>query len=284
MKEFQIKDHEPSLLPEGKEWKLAFSDEFDGTELDMTKWSYRLNFWGVRFGAYTDQGVSLDGKGNVVFRPVAVDGHLCSAQLQTGALSYDQLDLNGAIKRRIENQIGDNPWGEIELWPFKPLDKPKFMHKYGYYEARVKFQRRPVWWSAFWIQSPCTGITTDPATSGVECDIIENFVNGEVTSGCIYGGYGKDFAESARIHTPYTEDGEYHRVGMLWDKSGYTYYFDGKETAHTDGPVSDTEQFVLLSTEVKGYRNGKPKTDYTEEDLNDCFIADYVRVFDEVKD
>ena len=282
MQYFEIEGHEPSLLPKDKQWKLAFSDEFDGDTLDMSKWSYRLNFWGVRFDAYTDQGVSLDGKGNVVFRPVVVDGRLCSAQLQTGALTYDQLDFDGAIKNRLAKSVGDNPWGEIELWPFKSLQKPKFMHRYGYYEARVKFQKRPFWWSAFWIQSPNPGSTCNPATSGVESDIIENFVDGTLTSGNIYGGYGKDFAESARIHYPYAEDGEYHRVGLHWSPEGYVFYLDGKETARTSAPVSHTEQFVLLSTEVKGYRKGQIPTEFTEEDLNDCFVADYVRVFDEV--
>ncbi len=284
MKEFHIDGHEPSLLPEGKQWKLAFSDEFDGTELDRSKWDFRLNFWGVRFDAYTDQGVSLDGNGNVVFRPVVIDGRLCSAQLQTGALTYDQLDFDGAIKNRLNQSVGDNPWGEIELWPFKSLKAPKFMHRYGYYEARVKFQKRPFWWSAFWIQSPNTGSTADPSTSGVESDIIENFADGQLTSGNIYGGYGKDFKESARIHYPYTEDDRYHRIGLEWSPEGYVFYLDGKETARTNAPVSHTDQYVLLTTEVKGYRLGKVPTEFTQEDLNDCFIADYVRVFDEISE
>ena len=285
MKEFKIDGHEPSLLPKGKKWKLCWADEFDGEELDTSKWGFRLNFWGKRFDAYTDRGVSLDGNSNVVFRPVVVDGKLCSAQLQTGALTYDQLDFEGAIKNRLSNLQGDNPWGEIELWPFKPLIQPKFMHRYGFYEARVKFQKRPFWWSAFWIQSPNTGSTCDPATSGVECDIIENFCEGKLTSGGIYGGYGKDFHDdTARISYPYTEDGEFHRVGLHWSDDGYVYYFDGKEVARSSSPVSHTDQFILLSTEIKGYRKGICPTDFTEEDLADCFTADYVRVFDEISE
>jgi len=278
---FDMDGHEPSLLPDGYEWKLAWSDEFDGTELDRTKWDFRLNFWGVRGEAYTDQGVSLDGQSNVVFRPVVVDGRLCSAQLQTGSLLYDQLDFDGSIKNRIAKITGDNPWGEIELWPFKPLKNPHFTHRYGYYEARVKFQKRPFWWSAFWIQSPNTGSTCDPKTSGVESDIIENFADGKLTSGNIYGGYGKNFAESARIHYPYTEDNEYHRVGLHWSPAGYVFYLDGKETARTSEPVSHIDQFIMLSTEIKGYRKGIIPTEFTDEDLSDCFVADYVRVFDE---
>lgn len=46
MKKFEIEGHEPSFLPEGKEWTLAWSDEFDGDTLDESKWNYRLDFWG----------------------------------------------------------------------------------------------------------------------------------------------------------------------------------------------------------------------------------------------
>ena len=61
MKRFEIKDHEPSLLPEGK-WRLAWADEFDGTALDRTKWDFRLNYWGKQNPAYTDKGIVFDGK------------------------------------------------------------------------------------------------------------------------------------------------------------------------------------------------------------------------------
>lgn len=36
MKKFEVQGHEPSYLPAG-EWRLIWSDEFDGTELDRTK-------------------------------------------------------------------------------------------------------------------------------------------------------------------------------------------------------------------------------------------------------
>ena len=52
MKTFEIENHEPSFLPEGRKWKLAWSDEFDGDTLDESKWLYRLNFWGKPFPAY----------------------------------------------------------------------------------------------------------------------------------------------------------------------------------------------------------------------------------------
>lgn len=284
MQKYEVEGHEPSFLPDGKKWKPVWSDEFDGDRLDTDKWSFRLDYWGYPAEQYTDKGVSLDGNGCVVFRPVVENGMVKSSQLQTGANSFDNLDLYGAIKNRLSGVKGDNPWSDqVEIWPLKPLEKPKFMHRYGYYEARVRFQTKNFWWSAFWTQSPTIGAAYNPEFCGVESDIVENFVRGDLTSGNIYGGYGKTFAEDARVRYPYTEDGKFHRFGMEWSETGYVFYFDGKQTARSDGPVSKVEQFILLSTEVRGYRSNRRKTEWTDDELDDRFICDYVRVFDEIK-
>ena len=99
MQKFEVKDHEPSFLPDG-EWKLVWADEFDGTELDRTKWGFRLKFWGKQFDGYTDQGVVLDGKSHIELHRTEIDGRYVSPQLQTGSNSFDFLtDTKG------------NPWG-----------------------------------------------------------------------------------------------------------------------------------------------------------------------------
>ena len=38
-----VPGHEPSLLPAGRDFTLAWHDEFDGTALDRAKWDYRLS-------------------------------------------------------------------------------------------------------------------------------------------------------------------------------------------------------------------------------------------------
>lgn len=300
MKKFEIENHEPSLLPDG-EWKLAWADEFDGTELDKSKWFYRLNFWGKPFPAYCDKGVSLDGKSNAVFTPVKMeDGRICSAQLQTGSNSFD------IPKPTYDSEV--NACGDNNFWPLGKLPEPTFMHRYGYYEVRCKLQKTHGWWSAFWLQSPSIGTTYNPEWSGVEVDIMEYFGNMMLTSGNFYGGYGEDLKTDARVHydlkgTFYdgeeprintdkfsyddfkkAED-EFHRFGLLWTENEYVFYFDGVETARTQKPISQVQQFILLTTEVQGYRqgNGLRNNEEAEKSLGDSFIVDYVRVFDKVK-
>lgn len=277
MIKYEIKGHEPSYLPKNKEWKLVWSDEFDGRELDRTKWDFRLSFWGERFQTYTDEGIELDGNSNLKIHLIEKDGQYYSAQLQTGSNSFD-----------IPKETQPNPWGQSDIWPLGDIKEPLFMHRYGYYEVRCKFQQQPGWWSAFWLQSPSIGTTYEPTYSGIEVDIMENFTrDGAVTSGNIFGGYGSQFKEDARIRykVEETED-SFHRFGVHWHENGYVFYCDGKETARTDKYVSKVEQFILLTTECQGYRHGnmdQPSEELKEAELPDCFTVDYVRVFDEIK-
>lgn len=270
MQEYKVEGHVSSYLPDGKNWKLVWADEFDGTELDTTKWGFRLNFWGKRFGAYTDEGVVLDGKSNIELHRVAKDGYYCSPQLQTGSNSFDI-------------PIGDqkNPWKQDRIWNIGKLEKPKFMHRFGYYECRCKFQREPeVMWSAFWTQSPSIGMTYDPSWSGVESDIMENFKPGKATTGNIMGGYGDSFREEGRVQYDLkeTEDG-WHTFGMLWTPDEYVFYCDGEVVSRVTETISQVPQFILLTTEVHGWRSSKPLP-VGEKFVDDYFTCDYVRVFD----
>ncbi len=281
MNKYEIKDHEPSYLPEG-EWKLVWADEFDGTELDRTKWDFRLNFWGKPFEAYTDEGVVLDGKSHIELHRVEKNGRYASPQLQTGSNSFD-----------IPSDKTEN-----DFWPLGVLEAPKFAHRYGYYECRCKFQKDPeTMWSAFWIQSPSIGTRFEPEWCGIESDVMEYFHDKEITSGNIMGGYTKQFTEEARVKYNFeeTEDG-WHYFGLDWQPDGYTFYFDGKVTARSDNKVSHVPEFILLTTEVVGYRPSWTKKiksgEIKPEDLpcnikgefvDDAFIVDFVRVYDKVK-
>jgi beta-glucanase (GH16 family) len=275
MQEFTLKDHEPSLLPDGN-WKLVWNDEFDGTELDRTKWDYRLSMMGKRHPAWTDKGVHLDGKSNAVFTVLEEDGRPVSSQLQTG---YNFMD-----EPVIETTFGNDHL----QWNIGKLKEQLFTHTYGYYECRCKLQQMPDnrWWSAFWLQSPIIGASLDPAESGTELDIMECFRYGVVSGhNAFTGGYGLDMKRAQVGGVDNLDMEQFHRFGMLWDETGYTFYIDGKEDGHIDQYVSKRPQFILISTEVRGYRfaDHKPTEESYEVIGKDAFIVDYVRVFDLMK-
>ncbi len=280
-----------SLLPAGRQLKLIWNDEFNGNALDDSKWSYRTNFWGKRalwFAAPEDNAVEVkDGKIHLKIIKKA-GGQFASPQLQTGGL------------------IWDIPWDENRsgFFPLPKREKPKFVHKYGYYECRFRLQREQGWWSAFWMQTEQQGCTLDPAISGVEHDILESFKPGEIIAHCFHmNGYGPDYVG---FKTPRVKDAfgtnavvrvgsdDFHTIGMLWEPDGYTVYIDGVQHGQKvgEGPgeaVSHIPEFVLLTTECHPYR-GQRMTAQPDEKLRkqleaavaakDDFVVDFVRVYD----
>lgn len=289
MKKYEVEQHVPSFLPEDKEWKLVWSDEFDGQDLDQSKWNFREYYWGRKSPTFTNE-VFLDGESHLHIPLIYRDGVFKSAHLQTGGLTFDiPKDTDG-------------------FWPFGKRVEPKFMHKYGYYEIRCKLPKNNGWHAAFWLQAPGIGSHPDPVQCGIECDIMENYrqhTEGLLLCGIGYNGYGKETTWPGHFRVPYveTEDG-WHTYAVDWSKEGYIYYFDGKEVARQMAPqvpVSDVEQYVLVSTECHGYHRafgntnasaglagdanvwaGEPVKELYDAKLPDEFVVDYVRVFDAV--
>lgn len=276
MKKYTVKDHEYSIIPDG-EWELTWSDEFDGTELDRSKWDYRMSMMQLEHPAWTDKGVKLDGNSNAVFSIMEEDGRPVSSQLQTG---YNYMD----------QPLEKTTFGHEHLqWRIGKLKESMFTQKYGYFECRCRLQQMLGWWSAFWIQSPMIGATLDPAVSGSEIDVMESFKPGEVHRHNVFtGGYGKDMKHA---FVGGIEEGVdktvFHRFGVLWDETGYTFYVDGQENGRITDYVSHCPEFILITTEVKGYRHADhtPIPEAWEAiKAGDTFLVDYIRVFAKKED
>lgn len=268
MKEFQVKNHEPSLLPDG-EFTLIWSDEFDGDKLDTAKWDYRTCMMGKQHPAWVRDGVTPDGKSNAVFTPMEQDGRLVSSQLQTG---YNFMD----------EPVVPTMFGTSYLqWPVGKLHESKFLHSYGYYECRCRLQQKAGWWTAFWIQSPIIGASLDAKYTGAELDIMEFFTPRKINRHNVFaGGYGLDMMRHGcgGLNLDQTE---FHRFGLLWEESGYTFYIDGVKDGKITENVSACPEFILISTEVRGYRHKDHQPVPEAYDaVGDTFLVDYVRVFD----
>lgn len=292
MKKVENEGHAPSYLPKGKNWRLVWSDEFDGTELDKTKWGFRHYFWGKKSPTFIgEEGLSFDGESHMRMNLVERDGDFYSCQLQTGSLTFDL------------------PPDKPGFWPFGKKEVPKFLHRYGYYEVRCKQPKNDGWHAAFWLQAPGIGTHPDPAQCGIETDIMESYripKDGVVICGNGFGGYGSDAHWPGHFRVPFveTEDG-WHYYGVDWSRDGYTFYVDGQKVGFQgkpDLPVSDVDEFILLTTEAHGYNRkfagdtagknasaagnvdvweGAPVEELKAAVLPDCFEVDFVRVYDE---
>jgi beta-glucanase (GH16 family) len=226
--------------PPSADYKLAWSDEFEGKALDRTKWDYR-QLGPRRKAINVKDTVALDGKGHLVLTTRLVGKDIHTAMIGT---------------------------------------QGKYETVFGYFECRVKMQTSHGHWSAFWLQSPTLGKTIgDVKVSGTEIDIYECFRVREnwVSSNLHWDGYGKHHKHvgSGRIKVPDLTKG-YHTFGLEWTPEAYTFYADGKKRWRSGKAVSHAKEYIILSLEV-GPR--EERVVRKQADFSDSALFDYVRVY-----
>ncbi|GIW81577.1 MAG: hypothetical protein KatS3mg105_3384 [Gemmatales bacterium] len=237
--------------PSGKQWKLVWGDEFNGTKLDLTKWTIRTMKVG-RNKTWTPKAISLDGKGHLVIRTYRENGQV----------------RNGAIWTNADN--GDET-------------KAKFRRKFGYYVARVQFHKQPGHWPAFWLYSGAAWHKKyvgwkEGGKDGTEIDIMEKpWLDNRVNHALHWDGYGKGHQHVAR---QVTVDGimkGWHTFAVHWTKDKYVFYIDGNQTWETSaGGVCQVPLLIQISDETGLSWAG----DINKAKLPDYFLVDYVRVYD----
>ena len=104
---------------------------------------------------------------------------------------------------------------------------------------------------------------------------------------------GEDSATFNRKNTVKLDKTTFHVFGMLWEPDGYTIFIDGRQHGPKVGQgegeaVSQVEEFVLVTTEAKWYRNNRMTGKGVSEldaaaAAGDDFVVDYVRVYDIVE-
>ena len=192
---------------------LIWSDEFDGAELDTTKWSYR-QLGPRKGGVNVKEAVRLDGQGHL-----AITTTKAGDKYHTGMIGTEG----------------------------------KFEHAFGYWECRVKLQASIGHWSAFWLQSPTLGKPVgDVAKAGTEIDIFEFLRKrgDKIQHTLHWDGYGKDHQSEGKVADVAGLTKGWHTVGLEWTKSEYVFYVDGKETWRTAKGVSHRPEYIILSLEV----------------------------------
>lgn len=233
-------------LPEGKtinldEYELVWSDEFNGTELDRSKWGY--NWWEVeRKGGYWHEDMVSVEDGNLVIRTEYLD-------------------------EPLENYYYDKWHDSIDFDEYKPgyytgVIRSNYEQCYGYFEVRCILPAAQGLWSAFWMMNGEVENVDGSGQDGTEVDIFESFYykdhwwgNDCVVSGIHYDGYGEghkgdSIGKTFIENDPYTE---YNTYGLEWTKDEYIFYLNGVETGRlSTGGVSQNPEYLILSCEVSG--------------------------------
>ena len=257
------KDQEIDL----SQFKLTFSDEFDGNQLDTSKW----------------QAPEMPRQGScrwVKSLATVHDGalHLGIRLSNDPVLRYDC----AAVRTRRD---------------YDP-SKTMFQQRYGYFEARAKLPHnmKADYWAAFWLM--CGNINSADTREGIEADIMESFQHqGEPRYGLTFhwNGYAERHnATGIKLApTPELSDGNFHRFGLYWDEKYYVAFFDGREIGRTElkglgskdkgktpsqGPCQKPG-YVKLSCEAAAWAGATNEWEKnpTKEDE---FVVDYVRVYE----
>jgi beta-glucanase (GH16 family) len=200
-------------------YKLAWSDEFDGTKLDTDKWQYWLP--GRRHDAINTPEAIAVTNGCLVITTYAEGGTNYTAMVSTRERFEP---VRGYWEARIE--FNDVPGMWSAFWLQSPT------------------MGRP---------------PDDPVKAGMEIDIIEhraaakngNRMDARVQHTLHWNGYGKAHQSKTQAVTDNGLRTGFHVYGFEWTESAYRFYVDGKLTWTVDGPISKSPEFVILSSEVK---------------------------------
>ena len=245
------------FVPDG--YLMIWHDEFNATELDISKWGYRREGQssdGSGVSVLSRNCVSLDGRGHLQIATKEDDG-----VLQTGMIS-----TNGT---------------------FEPV--------YGYFEARIRFQRQQGHHGAFWLKPSSYGkFPGDPGRSGVELDIAEFFGSGRRDRGMGVNIYWKNKdGEIDRcttqpdltpiLSTTSSEVGlnqkelcdHFHVFNLLWSSTHYEFSVDGHKILTTEDGLSHQGQPIILSLLSHKWESGK----FDRDNRDDAMLVDYVRVY-----
>ena len=198
--------------PEGRHWRLAWSDEFDGVQIDESKWEI-LGDWKRRDGFWVKDDSYLDGKGNLILR-TKKDGDRYTC---------------GAVRTR-----------------------GRFEHRFGYWVCRCKFGEQPGHWPAFWLHTDTVGRVGNDGRDGTEIDIMEKpWLDDRTTHNLHWDGYGKAHKHAGtNVTVPGLSRG-YHTFGLLWTPEEYVFYVDGRETWRTSaGGGSQVPEYAKLTEEI----------------------------------
>lgn len=240
-------------------WQVVWSDEFDGTNVDKTRWAFDIGNgaggWGNNeLEYYTSRPTNVfvtNGLLHIVARKESYNGfRFTSAKLHTYGL---------------------------------------FSKLYGRFEFRAKLPQGKGYWPALWLM-PRDSVYGGWAASG-EVDLMENMgrVPTQVMGTLHFGGpYPNQLQTSG---TPYTFPGgdcvtNFHLYAMEWTTNQFKWYVDNTlyETqggwSSTGGPYPapfNQPFYIIMNLAIGGNFDGNP--DGTTVFPGDMQI-DYVRVYD----
>jgi len=240
---------------------LVWSDEFDGTEVDLSKWTFQL-------GDGSEVGLP-GGWGNNELQYYQAENATVSGGFLTITAREESVGGLDYTSARIRS-LGKGDW------------------TFGRMEMRARMPIGQGLWPAFWMLSSDTSIYGPWAASG-EIDIMEYLGDSpDAVFGTIHYGAsfpGNVFSSNEYVLPSGTFNDDFHVFAVEWEFGEIRWYVDGilyaTETSwfSTGGPFPapfDVDFHLLLNLAVGGNLPGPPDetTMFPQE-----YVIDYVRVY-----
>lgn len=243
-----------------KNWSLVWSDEFNGTSIDRSVWSYE-DYKADR----GDQQIYTDSSKNSFVK----DGFLTI--------------------RTLKEPTADK-WDSSKVYPYSSasmmtIGKKAFL--YGKFEIRCKIPSGPRIWPAFWTDG---NVDRDWPTRG-EIDIFEFYGDkpGEIkanvwkgrdsnlTSSQQWGAKGFTLPEGKKFPD------DFHVIHLEWDSVQMRFYCDGIHYATYNISKGAGDQraftqphFIWINTAIQNDKSGSSAASNT---YPQDYIIDYIRVY-----
>ncbi len=238
-------------------YTLVWSDEFEGTKLDMNKWSFQN---GSGYPVLTDWG---------------------NQELQYYTDRPENVSVNNGTLKLITRR--ENLGGK-QYTSGRIKSKGNFDFKYGKIEGKIKIASGSSLWPAFWLL-PSENVFGAWPLSG-EIDIMENYGNTDVIGSTIHfkdGNNNNTYNDQSRRVTMDT----YHDFVAVWEQNLISFYVDGlwigneSPTDLRGGRWPFNENFFLILNQAMNERRaGSPNTTTFPKTME----IDYIRVYQRTTD
>ena len=250
------------VVPVRAQWELVWEDDFDGTDLDLSRWTFERG----------DGCPDLCGWGN---------GELEYYRAENATVADGLLTISAR-----EESIMGRDYTSSRL---RTLEKGDW--KYGRFEMRARMPQGRGLWPAFWML-PTDGVYGGWAASG-EIDILEHWGHepSKIHGTLHYGGEYPSNRYSSRtfaLAEGVFADG-FHVFAVEWEPEEIRWYADG-ENYHTlrawsssasPFPAPFDQRFhILLNVAVGGGPPGPPNEDTV---FPQALVIDYVRVYQDAE-
>jgi len=230
-----------TALPEhvSNEYQLVFSEEFDGSSLDTSKWNTSY-LWGDELFINSEEQfyVDIKNKPDFGFNPFSVSN---------GKLTIESI--------RTPDNLKDKALGQPYLSGVI-TSYDSFQFTYGYVEARARAPYGQGLWSAFWLLNAYY-VERKP-----EIDIMEHIGDNRDVVYHTYHYYdydGKLHSTDSLETTGIDFTSEFHTYGVEWLPGKIIFYIDGVERHRiSDSNVSAQSMYIIANTALGGWWPGSP--------------------------